>query len=314
MTQIKIQYRDPRHLKGRYTPALRQIPELPQDSAEFLALAAGLKKAGFIRPILVDENDQVIDDHSRSLLVAALRWQSTEVPVQVCCNADAPIIRIHSLAHVRHLSKSAIAYLAVPDLQPALDAARMQMLEKLRKNPENVGVSAGDSGAQTVEELAQELGIGRNLLFEARAVRKEFEDKKQYQFEVEGGKKDGAEVRMTLREYFEPKIVQAFVAGEHNQPVSLGGILRSLKNIRSNDKSKFSCKNADQLELFVGTFGRKAIRQFKSWASMTDDARRQAREQIEDEAAKLKPEDCQAAAVALRDIAKIYADAAKAKA
>jgi len=261
-----------------------------------------LKKAGFIRPILVDENEQVIDDHSRSLLVAALRWGKDipEVPVQVCCSADAPIIRIHSLAHVRHLSKSAIAYLAVPDLQPALDAARLKRLENLRKGEDSPIVPGGDDRDMTADDLAHELGIGRNLLFEARAVRKEFEDKKAYQFDVEGGERDGADVRMTLREYFEPKIVQAFVAGEHNEPVSLGGIMRSLKIIRSNDKSKYSCKNANQLELFVGTFGRKAIRQFKSWAAMTDDARRQAREQIEQEASQLKPEDCLAAAVALR--------------
>ena len=223
-----IQLRDPQHLKNKYQPALRRLPELPDGSEKFLAICAGLKKTGFIRPILVDETDNVIDDHSRTLLRAALRWQLKEVPVQVRSSQDAPMVRIHSLAHVRHLSKSAIAYLAVPDLQPALEAARAHKLEMLRKGQEiPVGKSVAD-GTQTLEDLATELGISKYMLTMAVQVRKAFEDKKTYTFNVAGGAKDGACVESTLKDWYEPKILQAYVGGEHeqNRPMGLGEFWR----------------------------------------------------------------------------------------
>ena len=278
MTQIKIQYRDPRHLKGRYTPALKQIPELPQDSSEFLALAAGLKKAGFIRPILVDENEQVIDDHSRSLLVAALRWGKDipEVPVQVCCSADAPIIRIHSLAHVRHLSKSAIAYLAVPDLQPALDAARLQKLENLRKGQQTPEGSSGAFEAKTIEELAEELGICRETLKRAIEVRKAFEDKKKYSFNVKGGERDGATVECTFQEWFEPKLLQSFIGGEHedNRPLGLGGILAGIEAKKLNPEKFNPKKNSAQMELKLWEESFQPLnRVAPSWGKLSEEDR-----------------------------------------
>lgn len=309
MNILKIQIRDPQHLKSIHK-SLRLVPELPEGSEEFLALAAGLKKAGFIRPILIDQEDHIIDDHSRNLVRAARRWQMKEVPVQVCSSADAPMLLIHSLAHVRHLSKSAIAYLAVPHLQPALDAARMAKLEKLRKGQEIPVVSAEDDGDKTVEDLAEELGIGRNLIFLAREVRRSFEDKTPYTFNIVGGPKDGSSATMTLKEWFEPRLLQPFVGGEHeqNRPMGLGGIKAGITAVIEGDPSKFNPKGKpQQMDFFTEMFTRDA----RKFIKLPEAKRQKAFDAVEQLAAETPPEECEQLAATYKQMAKIYTDAAK---
>lgn len=312
-SKLQHQTRDPQHLKHLH-PALKHVPALPESSDEFLAIAAGLKKAGFIRPILIDQEERIIDDHSRTLWLAAKRWQLKEVPVQVCDSADAPLLLLNSLAHHRHLSKSAIAYLAVPHLQPALDAARLKKLENLRKGQEISertlsGLSGNDSSAQTKEELAVELGISRTLLNLAIEVRKSFEDKKPYTFNIVGGSKDGSSATMTLKEWFEPKLLQPFVGGEHeqNRPMGLGGIKAGITAVIEGDPSKFSGKKAQQMEFFIGAF----TKDYSNWHKLSTTAKNEALEAITKKAERMTAEQCEANAAALRDAAEVYADAAK---
>ena len=308
MTKLKIDLRDPQHLKGKYNPALKLVPELPEGSEEFLALAAGVKRAGFIRPILIDHEERVIDDHSRSLLRVALRWQFTEVPVKVCGSADAPMLLIHSLAHVRHLSKSAIAYLAVPQLQPAIDASRLRRLENLRKNPDIAeNLSVGDRD-QTVPELASELGVSHYMLEMAISVRKAFEDKKVYSFNVQGGSKDGSVQECTLKEWFEPRLLQAYVGGEHeqNRPMGLGGILAGITAVREGDKSKFAPK-PKQSDFFGDLFSE----QIGKFTALPEAKRAAALAVMQKSAEELEPEECEAAADTLQAMAKVYRAAAK---
>ena len=122
--------RDPNDFKpGKFHPALKLIPELAQDSEEFLALAAAVKKCGFIRPLLVDTEGRLVDDHSRSLWRVALRWQLTAVP---CLVTPEPMLAlIHSLKDVRHMTKSAIAYLLLPVVENQVKAALAQHRENL---------------------------------------------------------------------------------------------------------------------------------------------------------------------------------------
>ncbi len=275
---MKIHYRDPQHLKNKYSPALRRVPELLDGSEEFKALSLGLKKVGFIRPIIIDQDDQVIDDHSRSQLRAAINYQFKEVPVQVCSSDDAPMVRLHSLAHVRHLSKSAIAYLAVPDLEEAFDLARRKKLKQIK---EDSVVSSGDD-LKTVDDLADELGIGRNLLFEARKVRAAFEDKKKYPRTIVGGKQDGEETEMTLREWYEPRMLRSFVGGEHeqNRPMGLGGILAGIAADKK-PREDFNPKGKGQLSLFESKLDFAGG--WKYWTKLSNKDRTQHLKNFEDQ-------------------------------
>ena len=240
--------RDPAELRGHYHPALKILPELPDDSPEFLAISAGVKKCGIIQPLLINDQGQILDDHSRTLLRSALRWQLKAVPVCVRYEDDVHMIIIHSLAHRRHLSKSAIAYLAYPHLGPAFEYARQRKLKQIKDSE----VVSAETTEATVEDLAAALGIGRNLLFEAQKVHKEFSDKKTYSFNVRGGPHDGDVVECTLKAWFEPKLLQPFVGGEHevNRPLGLGGIMAGIAIIKEGNRDVFNPKGATQLDLF----------------------------------------------------------------
>jgi len=308
----KIEQRDPNDLRGHIHPALKLIPELDEAAPEFLAIAAGVGKCGIIQPLLVDEQGRILDDHSRTLLRCALRWQRKSVPVNVRASEDVHLLIIHSLAHRRHLSKSAIAYLAYPHLQPAFEIARANKLAKLAKNPENAVVASADYGAKTVEDLGKELGIERSMLFEAKKVHELFADKKVYTFNVRGGATDGDNVEMTLRAWFEPKLLQAFVGGEHeqNRPLGLGGIIAGITAVKEGDKSKFAPKMS-QGDFFADLF----TRDLQKFNKLTDSRRSAALAVIEKSAAELPPEECDAAADTMFEMGRIYRDAAnKAKA
>lgn len=253
--------RDPMELRGHYHPALKLVPELPEESPEFLAIAAGVGQCGLIQPLLIDEQGRILDDHSRTMLRCAIRWQLKTVPVQVGNSDDIHLIIIHSLAHRRHLSKSAIAYLACPHLEPAFEHARQRKLKQIK---ENSVVSSGDY-FNTVEDMANALGIGRNLLFEAQRVHQAFADKKIYTFNVRGGAQDGEIVECTLKAWFEPKLLQPFVGGEHesNRPLGLGGILAGIASVKEGNRGKFDPKQASQLDLFNRGFDQFISRALK---------------------------------------------------
>jgi len=259
----KIELRDPADLVNHYHPALRNIPELADDSDEFLAIARGMQKCGIIQPLLVDEKGRILDDHSRTLLRCARRWQYPEVPVQVRDSSDVHLLIIHSLAHRRQLTKSAIAYLACPHLEPAFEIARSNRLEKLQKGQYSSVVHEETTAAKTMYELAESMGISRRILFDAANVHKEFEDTRKYPRTVMGGAQDGAEVELTLREWYEPRILRSPIGGEHeiNRPMGLGGVIAGIASDRLAVRKGGPPKETDrQLELFTSGLGQLLLR------------------------------------------------------
>jgi len=307
---MKILMRDP-NVGFSVHPAVKAIPVLTDE--EMLPIRAGMKYGGeMIQPLLIDDQGRLLSDTSRTHWLCAKARQLKEVPVCICAAGDVHLILIRDLAHRRHLSKSAIAYLAVPNLQPALDAARMRQLENLRKSPENAEAYSVGFEAKTLHELARELGISDYMLDMAIKVRKEFEDKKTYTFNVAGGAKDGACVESTLKDWYEPKILQAYVGGEHeqNRPMGLGGIIAGITAVKEGDKSKFAPKMS-QGDFFADLF----TRDLQKFNKLTDSRRSAALAVIEKSAAELPPEECDAAADTMFEMGRIYRDAAnKAKA
>ena len=309
--QIKIEQRDPNEFKpGRFHPALKQIPELPQDSEEFLALAAGVKKCGFIRPLLADEEGRLVDDHSRSLWRVALRWQLATVPVQVVPAAEAHLLVIHSLAHVRHLSKSAIAYLAEPQLQEAIKMAVHNYRQNLAKGQYSPSPLEAATGAPTIEKMAEDLGLSKDTLDRAREVRKLFKlHAEPRDFVVEGGERDGQVVNCTLQEWFEPRILTAFAGGEHEgaRPLGLGAVIAAVEGILATKDKARPDKNLSRLfkKLLGGTEN-----QLEFW----NNSQSEAIAELERRAAELEPEKCEALAAMHAQMAKIYRDHSKANA
>lgn len=298
------EYRDPASLHVH--PELRALPELSEE--ELKHVRAGMQRAGLNQPLLIDDKNRILDDHSRTLWVCAKAWALKSVLVTVRATEDVHILIIQGLAHRRHLTKSAIAYLAVPHLQPAFEAAHRKHLESLRKGQQIPVVSSETTGVKSGDELAEELGIGRNLLFEARKVRKAFEDKKKYSFTVAGGPKDGEVVECTLREWFEPKILRSPIGGEHeaNRPLGLGGVMAGIAGLAAT--KDVSRQDRGQLELFTkNVLGLS----YKYWSKLSEKDRGTALEHAANQAASLDEEECDGLAEMHMALAKVYQDQAE---
>ena len=235
---------------------LAHIPAPAKDDPQVLACADSIRESsGHLLPLVVDEQNHILTDDSRLRWMAARRMGLSVVPVVIQPGALAPVIALSALIHRSHYTKSAIAYIAIPTLKPAFDAATAQHLDCLKRGEKPVVHGVDYGRASTWEEMAEKLGISRALLGAAKQVRGEFEkDKRQYDFEIEGGADDGKVVKQTLREHFEPKILRQQVDSEHAaaRPIGLGGVMKAIGSIRS---TKGAPKRTDpQLELFTGGF------------------------------------------------------------
>jgi hypothetical protein len=277
---MKFDHRDPAALRPHQI--LKWIPEPSEDSHDLLSAADTIRECGPIHPIVIDDAGEILDDSSRLRWMAAKRMQLRSVPVLVHRQGELiPLIALSALIGRPHYTRSALAYLAVPLLKPAFDAARTARVENL-KNAEKSSIVHSVHYRQTADEFAEALGICRRLLFSARQVRAEFEkDRKRYQFTLEGGPDDGREVALTLQEYFEPRILRQPIGGEHesHRPLGLGAVIAGIASIR---KTKGGPKaNATQLLLFergLKDFGKR----FRYWSDLDDAQRRQLRPKLQE--------------------------------
>lgn len=308
--QIKIEQRDPAELRGHIHPTLKSIPELDEKSEEFLAIAAGIGQLGIRQPLQLDAAGLILDDHSRTLLRCALRWQLKTVPVIVVPDPNVPLTIIAGLAHRRHLTKSGIAYLAAGLIDQAFTTSKQKRLENLANSQCFPKVSA-ETPFKTAEELATEIGIGRNLLFEARKVQELFTDKKLYTFNVVGGSGDGSIAECTLRAWFEPRILKAPIGGEHeqNRPLGLGGVIAGIASVKQGDKGKFDPRSK-QPELFSKQVIDACLNHVKQYQADKPAVLAALRKRAEE----LEPAQCDHLAEMYSTMAKIYASAAKANA
>ena len=277
MHHPKSDLRDPAELRPHSILATIPVPD--KDAPEVCACADAIREQdGHLLPLVIDERGQLLTDDSRLRWMAARRMQLTEVPVLVQPGALAPVIALNALIHRAHLTKSALAYLAVPLLQPAFEAARAARLENLKKG--NVSpIAHGVRYGQNMDDLAKAIGICPRLLDSAKQVRKEFEtDRKLYTFEVEGGSQDGAEIQQTLKDHFEPKLLRQQVDSEHAQhrPIGLGGVLKAIPSIRKYEKLGGVRPTSEQLDLFTGGLTNR----FRYWCDLAPADKAHAREKL----------------------------------
>jgi len=110
---------------------------------------------------------RIVDGRAR--LRAARAAGLVTVPTAEVAEEEVASIVLQSLLARKHFTKSALAYLSYPLLEPALAEARKRQLSRLRVGEKSANlVSVGN----TVEEIAENLGIGRNLLFQTKEIRK----------------------------------------------------------------------------------------------------------------------------------------------
>ncbi len=270
-----IETRDPQYLHPH--PSLKHIPAPPKDGPEVVAMADTIQQHDqYLLPIVVDDQNRILTDDGRLRWMGAKRLGMTEVPVVIQPHELGPSIVLQALVHRAHLTKSALAYLAIPLLKPALEAARVWRVECLKNGHSSVAHSV--RYGKNLDDLAQSVGIGSRLFDLAVEVHREFDnDSRKYAFVVQGGPEDGQEVMQTLREHFEPLILRQMVDSEHEdqRPIGLGGVMKAIGSIRATKGEPK--RTASQLELFTGGFSALQKR-FRYWPDLAPAEKRQAAE------------------------------------
>jgi hypothetical protein len=187
-------------------PAAAKLPKFAEDSPEFRGMMASVAAAGFQTPLLVSGH-ALVDDPDKLRIAILLNMEV--VPCLSVVKGEEESAVLHALLGRKHYSKGALAYIAFPLFASALAQGRKRRLENLKKGEKfaDSSLSALSGGAQTVEDLADALGIGRTGLFAARNIHGYF--------------KKNAE----MKAHFEPLILR----GE----MGLGAVLQGIAGWRS---------------------------------------------------------------------------------
>ncbi len=250
-----ITYRDPSELKLH--PALKVLPELPNDHPDFIAIVDDIRDRGIDYPVII-LNDQIVDGRHRWR--AATRLQLKELPTRDCKENEVAGIIVNSLLQRRHFTKGALAYMAFPLMEDAWKEAQARQQAALK-----AGSSLSVLRGKTVEDMAENLGFSRTLFFQARDVHQAFEKKPK------------------LREEFEADILTG--------DIGLGAVKAGIAGQEST-KGKPKVKE-DQLELFTGAFD-TLHKRFRYWNKFDDgekdEVRKSLRKAVADMPADLRAE------------------------
>lgn len=263
---MKTDRRDPNDLKLH--PLRKTILLWSKDDPRLDHLSDSVAE-GFdeAKPIVVIEPNLVIEGVGRWL--AAKRQQLRSVPVVV--TEEAPTLVLMRDLHRRHLSKGAIAYLLDPIWEEIVRdgiRSRSENLKKGQCSPENVLIR--DREQTMASDLCARLGVSQSTMEKARQVHKLFLDPKPYPFPTPEG-----DVEMTLKAWFEPKILAQHEGDEHDgqRPLGLGAVLKAIGSIKV---TKGSARLVDpQLELFTGGLG-VVSKRFVYWTQFSDEEKRAA--------------------------------------
>lgn len=209
---------------------INHIAPWPDNSPRMEALRRELMTTGLCAPVAMTARHEITDPDSRERWRAARMLQLPSIPVCIIPPEQVATACLSALIHRRHQTKSALAYLAFPLLETALDEARHrqhQMLKKGNVSPSSAQATTG----KTVEEIADSYGIARTVLFDAKKVHAIFA-------------KDPI-----FRAQMEPRLLAEPIGGEHeqNRPVGLGAIIAGYEGKKNEDRARV---DAAQLDLF----------------------------------------------------------------
>lgn len=260
---------------------IKHIPLWPDNGPRMEALRGELQASGLCQPVQMTAKHEIVDADSRERWRAARMLQLDSIPIAIVPEDQATSACANALAHRRHLTKSAIAYLLFPLVERLLDEARHRALEMLKKGndfPSGAPCRTGNSR----EDICHRLGVGDTLLKEARRVHELFAKDPSFKAQME------------------PRILAEPIGGEHEQhrPVGLGSVIAGYAGRNENGIEK-----KGQLELFTGGFG-TFVKRFLYWTGFDPAARRAALQQMRKDLDALPPEQQEELAELFRTIAR----------
>lgn len=268
---------------------VKHIPQWPDNSPRMEALRRELQATGIVQPILMTTKHEIVDADSRERWRAAKALQLDRMPIMLVAEEQIVSASLNALVHRRHLTKSALAYLAFPMLKTALEEAQARAREML-KNANVSSSGAERRTAKSVVEIAANLGVCETTLKQARRVHEIFAKDANYKAQME------------------PRILVEPIGGEHekNQPVGLGAVVAGYGGKANEDKAR---NDRNQLELFS-----QAVKTFCIRAPQIADeaaARKVVRAQLENLSADELENVQRTAAIVVGEAGKLAKGAAK---
>lgn len=261
-------------------PAIAEDPRLAPKDPRYLAMQAAWDDQGGCPPIYATAGGQIVDGRHRYWWLQKI--EADEAPVIEVTEDEVPTVILGALAGRNHTTKGQRAYLAVPKLDAAFKAAQDRRVAIL-----NSGGKAKLPVIPTPDDLAERLGVGRELLYQAKRLHEVFAEGKE-------GK--------ALRKEWEPKILD----GE--EPLGLGAALQGIGGQRSTKGApKKPARNSALRNFIVGW--KNLSKPAAHWEKWDDETRELAVDGLRDAVAKLPEPVLDAVAAAVRAARKAAAQA-----
>lgn len=216
---------------------VKSLPRWADDDDRLVRLAADIAEHGIIEPLKVTARGELVDGRHRWR--AARRLKLPVVPVIEVADDQVVAVILSTISHRRHYTKGQRAYLSVPLLAPAIAEAEARRLTALKS-----GKPTKAAYGLTIDDLAVQVGVSRELLDHARRLHQTWLDHPE------------------LREQFEPLILDP--DGGIGLGAALAGIAGKLK---STGQSPRVDRNSHLHKFTAGLSGlRRAAAGWDDWA------------------------------------------------
>ncbi|MBN8246214.1 MAG: ParB N-terminal domain-containing protein [Verrucomicrobia bacterium] len=264
-------------------PAIADDPHLDSKDPRYIAMRTAWRESGVIAPIHVTPEGKIVDGRHRYWYAQDEGWE--EIPCIEVSEAEVPLVIIQGLIGKNHVTKGQRAFLAAPKLESAFQAAverRVQILQSGGKSKLPV--------VPSVEDMAERLGIGRELLGQARRIHAAFAEPK---------------VGKLLKKEWEKRIL------DPEEPMGLGAVLQGIGGaMATKGKPKKPARNSALNNFLAGW--KNLTAPAKHWAKWTEVDRDMVVDGIRTNLAKLPDEVLDAVAAGIRHVRKAKSAAAKA--
>lgn len=251
MTQT-ISDRYPETLKPH--PLIAPFPRWDPEGQEWCAFVDDIREHGVLEPLWITEGGLVVDGETRRR--AAVEAGLAAVPCRVVAEEEVAMVVLRNLQMRRNLTKSQLAYVGYPAVRALHEAVRQRHEEELRQ-----GTRRPNGAAPSVQALADQLGVGRQLFYYAAEIHALFER------------------RPDLRERVEPTILGDERAGLGGVYAGLESLLKCEEREAKHGIAHTGGRPADldrQLELFEEVFTRTLVPRFEYWSQWTREIRTEA--------------------------------------
>jgi hypothetical protein len=218
----------------RVHPLLEHAPRLAAKDPRYLAMRASWRESGVRPTIYITPSGEIVDGRHRYW--DALDEADDEMAAIVVDPANVASIILGAVTGRNHTTKAVQAYLCQPIIAPALEQARARRAAML-----DAGLKKKLPPIETVEDLAERLGISETYLKQADRIHAAFQNETKFDFNnppaaaaslvfdtpeeiaefktSAGGRKKRS---LTLRQYFEPRIL------DDENPMPLAQVLTGI--------------------------------------------------------------------------------------